>query len=476
MHPDWLVLALSVTAVIVAYVAGERRKSLLRRFRRGLQVAAERRRADKLRGYDKKLDHLRPPEVSGHDFDRRLPSPSVEDPYFYITQLRLQNFRCFSDSQLDFRFPGESNRRLEYPNVNLLLGNNGSGKSSVLRAVAIVALGQILSSSGFLPYRLVRQGADRARITAAFASGHPNGADALVGEVRIDRLGSGTLERAEPTSTGFWRGIFEDQTPQFLVVAYGANRRMAQSTKDISLDGGSQAFRFNRVRGLFNDGVALSPLGDWLPSAIKRRPDEVEEMLSALLPEGTRLTRKTEDEQPVFRRKGVEVPLRALSDGMQSYIGWLGDLLRQLDLVAGHRELREVGGIVMVDEIDLLLHPSWQREVVPAVSAMFPKIQFIFTTHSPIVTGTLESGNITVANEDPDSGVSTLRTIDAEVRGLSAEQVLLSSYFELPSTRAQGVTESLSSLARHAVEGDAAARRKYLQALVEGWGSEEAPR
>jgi predicted ATP-binding protein involved in virulence len=60
-------------------------------------------------------------------------------------------------------------------------------------------------------------------------------------------------------------------------------------------------------------------------------------------------------------------PFPALSVGMQTYIGWLGDLLFQLVAVAtpARRELCDIGGMVMVDEIDLLLHPSWQRTVMP---------------------------------------------------------------------------------------------------------------
>jgi predicted ATP-binding protein involved in virulence len=126
-----------------------------------------------------------------------------------------------------------------------------------------------------------------------------------------------------------------------------------------------------------------------------------------------------------------------------------------------------MGGIVLVDEIDLLLHPSWQRVVVPAVARMFPHIQFLLTTHSPIVTGTLEARNIVVARDDDASGESRLGEVEAEVHGLNAEQVLLSSYFDLVSTRAPDVAADLAELARLAVAGDESARRRYLAALVD---------
>jgi predicted ATP-binding protein involved in virulence len=127
-----------------------------------------------------------------------------------------------------------------------------------------------------------------------------------------------------------------------------------------------------------------------------------------------------------------------------------------------------MGGIVLVDEIDLLLHPSWQRVVIPAVARTFPNIQFIFTTHSPIVTGTLEAENILVARETDVNGISIVRHVEAEVHGLNAEQVLLSSYFELSSTRSPDISAGIEELARLAIDGDEEARRRYLTALIEG--------
>jgi predicted ATPase len=226
---------------------------------------------------------------------------------------------------------------------------------------------------------------------------------------------------------------------------------------------------------LFDAEAALVPFGSWLREADVARLDEVTKMMGNLLPPGVRFRGEFMGEQPVFSVQGIELPLPALSDGMQTYIGWVGDLLFQLDAVAtpARLNLSDVGGVVMVDEIDLLLHPSWQRTVVRVVANMFPKIQFIFTTHSPIVTGTLEAENITLAEGAGRPGTSTLRTVDAQVHGLNAEQVLLSSYFDLQSTRSPDVTPTLEDLARRAVDGDDQARDRYLDALSKGLASEE---
>jgi energy-coupling factor transporter ATP-binding protein EcfA2 len=469
---DWPTLAPPILGAVVGAFSVLVARPLNSFIRRLLSLADERKRLKELRSLN---ERLRPSaKITIRDLDVRMPGNRLKGPFFYITQLRLQDFRCFPDAVVDFRYPGEEKSDLKYSNVNLLLGNNGSGKSTVLRAVALVALSEVVGSSGFTPYRLVRQGADTARIAAAFAGRGPDGAEPLLTEMQIEPLGRGTLERISSATDGFWRGIFDDVSPQFFVAGYGVNRRVAQKSSDPALEDAGAAVRFNRVRGLFNEHTPLAPFGEWLPSALERRPRELRELLTELLPEKTQLTSRFEDEQPVFRRHGIEIPFRALSDGMQSYIGWLGDLLHQLDSVAGARDLRDVGGLVLVDEVDLLLHPSWQRVVVPIISDMFRKIQFVFTTHSPIVAGTLESGNIVVAREVDDTGTSTLRRIDAEVHGLNAEQVLLSSYFNLTSTRSEDITATLDELAQRAVDGDDSARRRYMQALVEGWAAEES--
>lgn len=396
---------------------------------------------------------------------KRLPVQKIDDPFLYLTALRLTGFRCFNEAQVEFRFPGEDSN-LRHPNVNLLLGNNGSGKSSVLRAAAMASLGPILDSSGFVPYRLVRQDSESCRIEAAFAFGTRKGATPLSAEVSITRRGDFEILKT-PAEAGPWTDLFDESSANFFVVGYGVNRRVSDiGSADPAIERGRRRRRYERVLSLFNDSAALIPFGSWLPMAEEVRQAEVADALADLLPTGTGFTRQYAGEQPVFRRNGVEVPFLALSDGLKSYIGWLGDLFYQLNAVTPPwTEMRDMGGIVMVDEIDLLLHPRWQRAVIGTVSDMFPNMQFIFTTHSPLVTGTLHASNIVLAEECSEKGSSTLQRFTADVYGLNAEQVLVSSYFDLASTRAPDAQIAIEELARRAVEGDAADKRRYLEAL-----------
>ena len=134
-------------------------------------------------------------------------------------------------------------------------------------------------------------------------------------------------------------------------------------------------------------------------------------------------------------------------------------------MTGGDLPYTEVGGIVLVDEVDLLLHPVWQRQVVSDIARALPNLQFVFTSHSPIVAGTLHADNIIIARETGD-GTSRLDRLTTSIHGLNAEQILLSSYFELESTRAPGVQSRLYELANRAMDGDDEAAVRYLKALA----------
>jgi energy-coupling factor transporter ATP-binding protein EcfA2 len=397
-----------------------------------------------------------------------LDTLSRPEPYFYATSLLMANLRCFPHARIDLRFPGEDSN-LTLPNVNLLLGDNGSGKSTILRAIAMAALGPVLDSSGFVPYRLVRQGTRQGTIAGSFMLGTRQGPRSLLSNLMLTRRGD--LEKVEPgPAEPDWDGLYIESSPSFFIVGYGTNRRVSDDFRaDPSQERGRRRRRYQRVSSLFDDSVSLTPLSAWLPQEKEDRKADVGKLFSNLLPIGSHFKGIFDGGEPIFHRNGIDVPLRALSDGFRSYIGWLGDLLYQMNAAAppGFR-LQDVAGIALVDEVDLLLHPSWQRLVVPAISRALPRIQFVFTTHSPIVTGTLQAGNILVCREDRETGTSSVKRLSAEVFGLSSEQVLLSSYFEMDTTRAREADHTLEDLARQAVLGDPDATKEYLRALAHG--------
>jgi predicted ATPase len=415
----------------------------------------------------------------------------------YIKSLEIKNLRSFESANLEFNLPTREEGRLT--NVNVLLGDNGLGKTTVLRAVALSILGPLLSgSSGFVPEGLVRRppsvgkgvkAAGKLRIASVkthletksdwYLSHRKFRFPAeLILETKIRPLGTAerlewTIEPERQRST-VEKLQFDDEVASFFIVGYGATRRVESSARvDESARAKARLRRYERVAGLFEDHLGLMPLSFWLPEFGEKHPAlyrQVHDLINNLLPENCKIDSKpvstSQGTEHLFIMSGVPLPFRALSDGYRAYIGWIGDMLYHMCMgVASSLKLIDLCGIVLVDEIDLHLHPEWQRIVVPTLARALPNIQFIVTTHSPLVVGSLESSNLFVLSQE--NGTTAISRLPEKVHGKSAEQILLSPYFGLESTRAPGTASELARLAREAVGGNPKAATEYLELLAE---------
>lgn len=417
----------------------------------------------------------------------------------YAKRLDIYGFKAFGKARLSLQYPGRPGATsLRLRNVNLILGDNGGGKSSVLRALAIALLAPALLESGFVAYRMVRRGRpSEPHYEGAFLKimGHANAGEFQLRDegrrsstsmellARIDLRGKNSLDRLHldgtPASPIADR-LYDEDSPAFFVVGYGATRRVETGDYSPSSARRSRGLRYQRVAGLFEDHLALRPMQAWMPHlslASPTRFHEAVELMNAVLPDNIRFEGEfdLDEQQYIFLFDGLPVPFSALSDGYKAFVGWIGDLIGHLvDVVPGRTRLNSLGGLVLVDEIDLHLHPSWQRSVVPSLAAAFPKIQFVFTTHSPLVASTVERQNVFVTDTAED-GSATIKQLDENVFGRSAEQLLLSSYFGLDSTRSDAFQDESKALFARAAGGDAQAALDYLESLTgpaeEGSGS-----
>lgn len=407
--------------------------------------------------------------------------------FLYAKSLHIYDFKCFGEAELRLQYPGRTGRGVsELKNVNIVLGDNGAGKSSVLRALAIAVLAPALLESGFVPYRLVRRSKQKQlRVTPSILK-----VDAVADKeecrsarldsksldlvARIDRREGGSLDRLSLANTRkslIAKTLYDDFSPAFFVVGYGATRRVETSEYSESSARRSRGLRYQRVAGLFEDQVALRPLRTWLYRLQQKglsRYEEAIELFNRVLPENLRFSGQFNEaeDQYIFDFNGLPTPLSSLSDGYKSFIGWVGDLIGHLADVAPNRSaMDQVTGIVLVDEIDLHLHPEWQRSVVPSIAAAFPKLQFVFTTHSPIITSTVRRENVFVA-ETAEDGTATIKQLREHVYGRGVEQLLLSSYFGLLTTRPNSFKSEVQELFQQAAAGDSRAALEYLKRLT----------
>ncbi len=132
------------------------------------------------------------------------------------------------------------------------------------------------------------------------------------------------------------------------------------------------------------------------------------------------------------------------------------------------KTLAESCGIVMVDEIDLHLHPRWQLSVVEPLARALPRMQFIFTSHSPLITGSLEWMNIQTLRVDPSGNETEVKRLRQSVHGLDADQVLITDFFGLATTRATDKVSELEMLQRRARGGDKEAARQLIMSMSKG--------
>lgn len=402
----------------------------------------------------------------------------------YAKSLHLESFKCFGKASLKFQYPGRRSAA-ELKNVNLVLGDNGGGKSSVLRAIAIAVLAPVLQGSGFVPYRLVRR----------VPEGHVQVLHAVLGvDVLLER---GELDAADKQlalkarlemkdrrvdldqlSTHFEfeefsllsEALYDQTSPNFFIVGYGATRRLEIGDYSESSARRSRGLRYARVASLFEDHVALRPIQIWaerLKLSNGGRYAHAVEKFNDALPEVVRFTGEFDngDRQPLFMFRNTLTPLSSLSDGYKSFIGWVGDLIGHLSEVAGDKKIDDIPGIVLLDEIDLHLHPEWQRTVVPTLAKAFPKLQFVFTSHSPLIASTVKRENVFVTDVD-ESGAATVRQLEERLYGRSIEELLVSSYFGLTTTRPESFQDRSRELFLKAAAGDSSAALEYLQRLT----------
>jgi len=122
------------------------------------------------------------------------------------------------------------------------------------------------------------------------------------------------------------------------------------------------------------------------------------------------------------------------SQGTQSLLGWVGVLLERLYEVYDEAESpREQPALVLIDEIDAHMHPTWQQSIVPSLTELFPNVQFIATTHSPLIVGGLPPTQIVRLARDPNGRVVPLPIEEDMVLG-RADQLLTSNLFGLDTT------------------------------------------
>ncbi|MEW6499462.1 MAG: AAA family ATPase, partial [Cyanobacteriota bacterium] len=168
-------------------------------------------------------------------------------------------------------------------------------------------------------------------------------------------------------------------------------------------------------------------------------------------------------------KQGQELIVNQLSDGEKCLLAMVGDLARRLALANPTLKNPLQGeGVVLIDEIELHLHPKWQREIIPALTRTFPNCQFIVTTHSPQVISEVKPNGIYIL-EATSEGVVAKRPESSFGRDSNR---ILEDLMGV-SARPQEIKDELLELFRLIDKGDLDGARQLRQQIADQIGTDE---
>ena len=413
-----------------------------------------------------------PADPAAADPARPAPRPAV-----YFTELRLRNVRCFGDAEQTLRLglPKTDADGTRHAGWTVLLGENGRGKTTVLECLAAFhkyIVGETLLSESNLQASFNPSIANRHRRTLADAA-HAALIALLSPHILTRSGGSTPTLRARLLVLQHSYG-----SDEFLEKNINALVHQGGLSTDESVAATQQALpcQFYSIfrGGLLQDGTPPAPLmhrgipvlhtrlettprnvADWLKnldySAARSTADSLlNERLSLalslfrsdkLLPQVTdvRFSVPLRDGTPPmleFLFDGTWIPSDRAAYGYQTLTAWVLDLVARLfEHYPDSDAPLEEPAVVLVDEVELHLHPSWQRNVLRFLDTRFPNVQFVVTTHSPLVAQAAPEVGAELAVLRRDDALGGAVRIDNDpdaVRGWRVDQVLASDLFETP--------------------------------------------
>ncbi len=218
--------------------------------------------------------------------------------------------------------------------------------------------------------------------------------------------------------------------------------------------------------------------------AIKARPFTTAEKLKALVNETVQILipnasailvdRSSGKARVVLDIFGEKHDIQYLSHGQRSVLFMVADLLSRLEILNPHLEDPRLSpGIVIIDEIELHLHPTWQQSIIESLLKIFPKIQFIITTHSPQVISSVDKGQIRFLKNDFETHKVKVHSPSFQTRGLSSDNILLRilNIAEAPDTPEFQKYQQLEKLIENNL-GESEEAEKLYQLLEKHFGAE----
>jgi len=353
-----------------------------------------------------------------------------------IKKFRVKNFRGFKDKEFIFS-----------DHFNLLLGDNGSGKTAVLDALSLIfasiLTGLDVENDNFrIKDEDVRQVshryADELRMESIYAAsveseGLVMGRPVNWSKARLDLTVPTIDDDAELTNitSQFQRMVRQGEHVTLPVIAYYGTGRLWLQAKEQEVEPLPPVSRLHAYKNCLDPRSNERELIRWLKEQelTQNQRKKTSQLYEAVKKSVTDCITEykeiwfdfREDSIMVKRDNGQCLPANLTSDGYRNMIAMAADIAYRMAILNPHLGLEVVQktpGIVLIDELDLHLHPNWQRKVVEDLKKTFPKVQFVASSHSPFIVQSLKEPSELI---DLSGKIKALENLDMSIEDIAEE-------------------------------------------------------
>ena len=312
----------------------------------------------------------------------------------FLKSIHLNNVKCFSDSALSFESEDGDIRKW-----TLLLAENGAGKSTLLKAIALVTAGSdAITDLLGEPSDWIRYKAQHCEISAVLVTNQKEERKINLRIAPKDTRADVIVKNRQ--SLAWLDKALNRENGDYFVLGFGASRHLNTANNRRAKTSEFTNKRAQRVATLFNPNATTKPIDAWAMDldyiGNGTALETVRKVLSNLLPEIKFHRIDKQNGHLLFDTPDGIVPLHCLSDGYLAMAAWIGDLLFQVSEVVGDSQEKPLTakGLLLIDEVDLHLHPKRQRQLLSLLDKWLPNFQFVATTHSPMAAQQAGEGEL----------------------------------------------------------------------------------
>lgn len=314
-----------------------------------------------------------------------------------IEKIDLLNIGPFG--QIRLTFPKKT--LTDKAEIHILTGENGTGKSTVLETI-VACLIRKVSPEFFMKWRIKKDEKNGAQLSFNY---NFNGVSKDFAVVLVP---SGSLAKRHLFNHSYWDYFSKPEAAfKFAFFAYSGYRKVFNA----------QIFGIQELKGHpFDNALDFQKSSDpqqilqWLANTIaaeaiaknqeepeeaqsrRRAIQQIEETIGNIIGKKVAFKLETKPFAVKIEVDGERLDFNLLPDGLKSIISWMADLLMRMDRVKWENDtpVFERNFILFLDEIEVHMHPAWQRKILPAVQKLFPNAQIFISTHSPFVVGSVD--------------------------------------------------------------------------------------